>query len=373
MAGSIRKRGKESWEIRSELGRDPVTGRRKFRYQYVRGTKKQAELALTEALHKRDTGNDVTPSKITVAEYLDRWLRDYAEVNVAPSTLLRDRQIVARVKPLIGSLRLQSLRPMHIQQAYTRLLADGLAPRTVLHHHRVLRRALKQAIAWQLAVQNPADATTPPRPPRTEMRALEASEVHTLLEACQNDQLKTIIFTAVGTGMRLGELLGLRWSDLDLTTGAAHVARAAQYLPRAGTTFRTTKTARSRRNVALSPDTVRALREHRARQAERRLALGPSYDDGDLVFATIEGRVLAPHTVSRQFHDLVRRTSVGAVRFHDLRHTAATLMLRAGVHPKVVSERLGHSTIAITLDTYSHVLPDMQRDAAEALDRVLAQ
>jgi integrase len=204
------------------------------------------------------------------------------------------------------------------------------------------------------------------------MQVLNPEEVRMLLDACADEQLKTIIFTAVGTGMRVGELPGLRWSDLDLPAGAAYVARAAQYLPGSGVTFRTPKTARSRRNVALSPDTVRVLREHRAWQAERRLASGSGYEDSDLVFAVGDGRPLSPNNVSQAFLRLEKRLGIEPVRFHDLRHTAATLMLKAGIHPKIVSERLGHSTINITLDTYSHVLPDMQREAAATLDRILA-
>lgn len=143
MAGTIRKRGKESWELRIDIGRHQATGKRQFRYESVRGTKKQAEQALTEALHRRDTGTDVSPNRITVGEYLDRWLRDYAAVNVAPSTLERYRQIVERLKPSLGTLRLQEMRPAHIQETYGQLLRDDLATRTVLHHHRVLREALK--------------------------------------------------------------------------------------------------------------------------------------------------------------------------------------------------------------------------------------
>ena len=373
MAGTIRKRGEHTWELRTELGRDPETGKRQFRYQYVQGTKKLAEQTLTETLHRRDTGSDVTPNKITVAEYLDRWIRDYAEDNVAPSTLQRYRQIVERLKPLLGALRLQDIRPAHIQEAYGRLRRDELAARTVLHHHRVLHEALKQAVRWQFLANNPADAVTPPRPERTEMHALDPSGVHQVLDACADLQLRTIISMAVNTGMRLGELLGLRWSDCDLDVATVHLVRAAQYLANTGITFRTPKTNRSRRSIALSADTIEVLREHRRRQLEARLAIGPGYRNGDLVFATVEGDPLPPYRVSTNFSHLVKRLGIGPLRFHDLRHTAATLMLRAGIHPKIVSERLGHATVAITLDTYSHVLPDMQRDAAAALDAVLAR
>ena len=238
MAGTIRKRARETWAVRFELGRDPGTGRRRFRYRTVRGTKKDAERALTQALHRRDTGTDIAPARVTVAEYLQRWLRDYAAANVAPSTLRRYQQIVGRLLPLLGSLRLQHLRPTHIQKAYAALLQDGLAARTVLHHHRVLREALQHAVRWQLAASNPADAVSPPRPAEREMRALTPDEVHRLLAADGDPGLRAIIHVAVTTGLRLGELLGLRWSDLDLDGGTASISRAAQYLSGTGITFR---------------------------------------------------------------------------------------------------------------------------------------
>ena len=371
MAGTIRKRARETWEVRFELGRDPGTGRRRFRYRTVRGTKKDAERALTQALHRRDTGTDIAPARVTVAEYLQRWLRDYVAVNVAPSTLRRYEQIVGRLLPLLGALRLQHLRPTHIQEAYAALLQDGLAARTVLHHHRVLREALQHAVRWQLAASNPADAVSPPRPADREMRALTPGEVHRLLAADGDPGLRAIIHVAVTTGLRLGELLGLRWSDLDLDGGTASISRAAQYLSGTGITFRQPKSARSRRNIALSAETVRTLREHRRRQLERRLAAGPAYVDQDLVFATADGSVRPPYQVQAAFRTLVQRVGLGPVRFHDLRHTAATLMLRAGVPIKIVSTRLGHATAGLTLDTYSHVTPDMQREAAAAVDAVL--
>lgn len=373
MPGTVRKRGKDSWELRFDIGRHPKTGKRQFRYKTIKGTKKQAELALTEEMRRRDTGIDVNPAKITVTEYFDRWLRDYARPNVAPSTFNRYGQIASRLNQHLGSLRLQDIRPAHIQDAYGRLTADGLAARTMLHHHRVLKEALRHAVRWQLLSVNPADAVTPPRPERTEMRALNPDEVNRLMEACEDDHLRTIIFTAVATGMRLGELLGLRWADLDLTGGMAYLVRSAQYLSATGVTFRPMKTARSQRSIALSTETVRVLREHRSRQLEARLAVGPGYEDGDLVFADVDGSPLPPYRISDRFRRLVKRLGLYPLRFHDLRHTAATLMFRANVHPKVVSERLGHSSIAITLDTYSHVIPSMQRDAADAIDTILAE
>ena len=371
MTGHIVRRGADSWRIVVELPRDAVTGRRRQQRFTTRGTKKEAERALVDALRRRDRGIDIEPTRVTVAEYLERWLKDYAEQNVAPSTLQRYKQIVRRLSPLIGGVRLQEVRPTQLQAAYAELGRDGLAARTVLHHHRVLKEALKHAVGWQLLEQNPAEAVRAPRPERPEMRSLNPGEVAQLLDACGDDDLRRLVFTAVSTGLRLGELLGLRWSDVDLEGGAVTIGRTAQYLGPDGVQLRTPKTPRSRRTISLSASTVATLREHKVAQNKRRLRLGPGFQDGGFVFAAPDGRVLAPYSVSEPFRRAIEGAGLSGVRFHDLRHTSATLSLLAGVPAKVVSDRLGHTSVAFTLDTYAHVLPEQQREAAQALDRIL--
>lgn len=371
MSGTIRKRGRRSWEIRFDVGRDPATGRRRFRYHTVRGTKRDAERALTEALHTRDRGAEVAPTRISCGEYLQRWLDDYARPTLAPATVRRYEQIAERLTRLLGAVPLPRLRPVQIQDAYARLADDGLAARTVLHHHRVLREALHHAVRWQLLAQNPADAVIPPRAATQEMRALRPKEVGVLLGSTDDAQLRAIIHAAVTTGLRLGELLGLQWTDIDFEVATASIRRPARYLSGDGTTTGPPKTARGRRTIALSTETVRILREHRTRQLEHRLASGVVFQDGDWVFPDALGGLQPPYRISDTFRRIVGRTDLGHVRFHDLRHTAATLMMQAGVPTKIVSTRLGHSTAALTLDVYSHVTPDMQRDAAAAIDDIL--
>ena len=371
MTGHMERRGKGSWRITVELAPDPVIHRRRKRTFTIHGTKKEAGRALTEALRLRDQGIDIAPNRITVAEYLERWLSDYAEPNVAPSTLQRYQQICRRLAEHLGALRLQALRPAHIQTTYSRLRENALAPRTVLHHHRVLKEALRHAVGWQLLERSPADAVSAPRPERVEMRALDADEVERLVNACEDDDLRRLVFVAVSTGLRLGELLGLRWVDLDLEAGTAAVRRTSQYLGPDGVKLRAPKTARSRRTISLSPSTVVVLREHRVAQNERRLRMGPSYGDQGVVFAGHDGRLVAPYSASAEFRKVVRRLGLTGFRFHDLRHTSATLALQAGVPAKVVSERLGHASVAFTLDTYAHVLPDQQRQAADLMDSLL--
>jgi integrase len=383
MAGSVRRRGKGSWEVAIRLGRDPVTGRWRRRFIAVRGTKRDAERVLAEALHKRDTGVDVAPCRLTAAEYLRRWLRDYVSHNCAPSTVIRYTGIIERhLIPRIGALLLRDLRPAHIQATYGEALAPGgrldgkpgpLSPRTVLQHHRVLKEALSHAVEWQLIARNPADAVRPPHFRRREMRVLSPEEARRFLELAQDSPYYVLIYLALSTGARMGELLGLRWADLDLNSGTMRITRTAGWLPGVGVVFSTPKTQRAVRPVALSRDTVDVLRRHRRAQLETRLTLGPAYEDQDLVFAWATGRPQNRGAVRRELQQLAAKAGFEGLRFHDLRHTAATLMLAAGVNPKVTSERLGHATVAFTLDTYSHVLPDMQRQAAEAMDRLLGR
>jgi integrase len=333
-----------------------------------------------QLLHQRDGGIDAPPGKLAVGEYLQRWLEDYAKGNTAPRTYERYEQIVRQhLIPALGAIPLARLRPQHIQACYSEARQagridgkdGGLSAQTVLHHHRVLREALHHAVRWQLLARNPADAVEAPRPPRHEMRVLTPDGVQRLLAACEDSELYAIVFVAVATGLREGEILALRWSDVDLHGSSAHVTRTLQYVSGRGLLFREPKTSRSRRRVSLSRETVAVLSEHRRRQLERRLALGPGYEDQNLVFVGSAGKPIPPYSVSQRFATLVKAAGIGPLRFHDLRHTSATLMLSAGVHPKIVSERLGHSGVAITLDTYSHVLPGLQEEAANLLDAFL--
>ncbi len=371
MTGYIERRGKGSWRVVVELAPDPLTGRRRRRKVTVRGTKRDAERALAEAVSLRDHGIDIEPRRLTVAEYLDRWLRDYAEPNVAPSTLKRYRGICRVIAESLGGLRLQALRPAHIQAVYSHLRERRLAARTILHHHRVLKEALGHAVGWQLIERNPADAVSAPRVERREMQSLDAGGVERLVGACEDDNLRRLVFTAVSTGMRIGELLGLRWDDLDLEARTATVRRTAQYLGSGGVVLRPPKTSRSRRTISLSPSTVAVLREHRVAQTEQRLLLGPAYEDHGVAFAAPDGRLMAPYAASARFRTVARRLGFTGLRFHDLRHTSATLALQAGVPAKLVSDRLGHASVAFTLDTYAHVLPDQQRQAADLMDSLL--
>jgi integrase len=372
---AIRKRGK-SWLVAVELGRDPATRKRRRAHATV-ATKREAEREEARLRHQAATGLDLEPTRITVADYLQRWL-GAVRPNLATSTYLRyDGLLRHQVMPHIGAIPVSKLRPLHVQQLYACLQeagrADGrggLSPRTLLHVHRVLSEALEQAVRWQIVHRNVCKAVEAPQARRAEMRTLSREDTRRLLEAAQagGSVYGSAVILAVHTGLRLGELLGLGWQDVDLERGIVVVRRALQYVPGEGLAFRETKTGRARRTLPLGPAALETLRRLRRRQLKDRLALGPAYCDSGLVLADPLGRPVPPYRVSQRFPTLVKRLGLAPLRFHDLRHTHASLLLARGVHPKIVSERLGHGSITITLDTYSHVLANLQEEAARDLD-----
>lgn len=273
--------------------------------------------------------------------------------------------------PELGRVRLGQLTPAHVQRLYAGLLGRGLSPSTVRRVHAALHRALGQAVRWRLATSNVADLVDPPQPVRKEMVALTPVHVRLLLEAATGERLEALFAVAVTAGLRRGELLALRWSDVDLDDGFVRVVGSLARARGKGVAITNPKTPRSRRRVELTATAVDALQRHRAVQAAERLAAGPWWKTGDLVFTNHQGGFLAVKDVYAAYHRVLDRAGLPRVRFHDLRHTAATLMLSRGVHPKVASEMLGHSTIAITLDLYSHVTETMQREAARVVDALL--
>lgn len=378
MKGHLEQRDKSRWSIVLELGRD-AAGKRMRRRVTFHGTKRQAQDELARLIHELNTGVSVEPQRLDVGEYLEIWLRDYVAIGVAPRTGERYAEIVRKhLVPAFGHLKLAKLRPLHITAYYSEALKSGrldgkggLSAQTVLHHHRVLREALQQAVKWRLLAVNPADAVEPPRPQRNEMRVLTETETVALLAATRDTKLHVPVLLAVTTGLRAGELLAVRWQDVDLEAGTLSVVQTLQST-KAGLIFGQPKTRRSRRVVKLLPVAVEALREHRRDQVEARLQAGDVYVDHDLVFGREDGAPWHPGTFANDWKKFKRAQGL-TLRFHDLRHTHATLLLRQGVHPKVVSERLGHSSVGITLDTYSHVLPDMQEDAAMKLETALSR
>ncbi len=344
-------------------------GQRKYLYA---ATRREAARKLASALKARLDGLPLVRERQTVAKYLEHWL-ETAKPTVRPRTFVRYEEYVRlHAIPELGRISLARLSPQHLQHLYANRLDAGLSPATVAHLHAVLHRALEQGARWGLVPRNVAKLVTPPRAERQEMSTLSPEQARAFLVAAQGDRLEALYVLALNTGMRQGEMLALRWRDVDLEGGSLQV-RATLQRTSEGFTFSEPKTAHSRRQVALTAPAVEALRRHRARQLEERLSMGAAWEDNDLVFANEVGRPIeGTNLIRRWFYPLLERADLPRVRFHDLRHTAATLLLGQGVHPKIVSEMLGHSQIAITLDLYSHVTPTMQRQAVEALEAALS-
>lgn len=376
MRGHIVKRGKNSYSIVVSMGKDATTGKYKYQWVSVKGTKKEAEKHLSELLHQLDTGTFMKPGKTTLAEYLERWLKDYAWPNLAPRTAEGYESIIHRhLIPSLGSMTLTLLKPEHLQRYYSEKLTGGrcdgkgaLNPTTVSHHHTCLHRALKMALKWGLINRNPADAVTPPRPQRAEIHTMNEDDITKFFEAAKATPYYVLFYEALFTGMRRSELLALRWCDVDLLLCQVYVTRSLHHLRTGEIVFRAPKTAKGRRMVSLSPSAALLLQEHWDKQEAQRAMLGIPLKDDDLIFSDLAGKPLLPDTVSHVWVKLVKRAGLEGIRFHDARHTHASLMLKQGAHPKVVQERLGHATISTTLDLYSHVAPGLQETAAARFD-----
>jgi len=369
--GYVRRRGKQSYSVAVSVGRDPVTGKYKYVWEGVKGTRRDAERRLSELLHRLDTGAFVSPSKTTVADYLRRWLEEYVKPNLSPRGFERYESI-ARVHliPDLGTIALTQLRPEHLQRHYASKLNKGLSPRSVRYQHVVLHKALETAMKWGLVLRNVADGVDVPRSRRRDMQTWSEFEVRHFLEVAKGSPYYPLFHTALYTGMRRGELLALRWRDVGVQE--VHVNRSLHQLRDGSYVFTQPKSAKSRRAIDLSPSSILTLAEHRERQEGIRAMIGIPLGQDDFVFSTPEGKALRPNTVSRAWTMLAARAGVRVIRLHDARHTHASLMLKQGVHPKIVQERLGHGSIQVTLDTYSHVAPGLQRAAAESFDKLVS-
>jgi integrase len=354
--GTVYKRSDGRWE--AAFG---IDGRRQ---RYVGRSQREVRVKLLAARRALEQGIVLSSSSQRVDEYLARWLEDSVRPSVRWTTHRAYSLCMRRLSPLVGHLRLTALTPQAVQAAYAALLKKGLSRRSVEQTHTVLHRALRQAVLWGLMLRNPTEAVTVPRPTRREMRTLTEEEVGRLFEASRGHRLHALWVLLATTGLRLGEARGLLWSDIDFANGRLVVNRALQRQTGTGYVFVEPKTARSRRTVYLAPGTLSALSEHRRRQAEDQLATGPEWNNTGLVFTTAGGRPADGTWVIKWFHRALDQTGLQRLRIHDLRHTAATHLLRRGVHPKVVQELLGHSTISLTLDTYSHVAPALHAEVA---------
>ena len=379
MAGQIIKRGESAWLVRVFLGRDPETGKRKYFSHVVHGTKKQAQAYLNGALRERDLGRFQEPTRVTVTEYLKRWMESAAAPKLRDRTFRDYAEIIKRyLRDSLGPIRLHQLTPLRIQNLYGELHDQNLAAATIRKVHVVLSSALDQAVRWGMLPYNPALSVELPRhkggPRLQKMLVLTPEEASRFLAACVGNRWGALLSFALQTGARPSEYLALQWKDVDWNRGTVRIQRTL-YRHRGGRgwSFEETKTACGQRSISLSDSQLAELKAHAERQAYEKHVFADNYTDLDLIFAGTTGQPLCNSNLLQTYlRPLLAEAGLNPkVTLYTLRHTHATLLLIAGVHPKVVAERLGHSSIKLTLDVYSHVMPGMQQSAIEKLDTLL--
>jgi integrase len=375
--GHIRQRTPGSWELRYSLGRDPATGKRRVATTTVEGKCRDAEKELRRLLRTLDTGEHVDPTRLSVGQWLEQWL-ETVKTEVAPKTHERYGEIARNfLIPALGNYALTKLVPPHIQKAYNGWATGGridgktggLAPQTRRHIHRILRTALARAVEQQVIARNPADVFRKrlPKVERRDLVTLTADQSAQLLEAIGHSRVYWPVLLALLTGMRRGEILALRWKNVDLELGILRVVESLEQT-KTGIRFKTPKSGRHRA-VTLPAYAVQELRRLKCEQAESLLALGVRQTGDTLLCCRSDGEPHQPLSLTYEFARFMGRLKgLLRVRFHDLRHSHATQLLASGVHPKIASERLGHASVGITLDLYSHVTDTMQSEAAAKLD-----
>ena len=376
MKGHLRERSPGYWAIVLDV-RDPETGKRRRKWHSFKGTKRKAQVECSRLISELSGGLYIEADKITVRQFLDRWL-EHIKSQVSPRTHERYDEIVKKnLNPLLGAVALTKLRPMQISDAYGKALSagrrdgkGGLSPSTVRYLHVILKSAMGQAVRWQMLARNPVDAVDPPKIERSAMNTYDLAQTADLIDATRGTRMTITVMLAVLCGLRRGEIAALRWRNINLGAAQLAVTESAEQT-KAGVRYKQPKSGKGR-TVALSARVVNELRSRRVQQAQELLVLGIPLADDAFVVAQADGSPLQPRTITHQWHLLLSNNkALPRIRFHDLRHAHATHMLSSGVHPKIASERLGHSKVGITMDLYSHVMPGMQEDAAARVDRDL--
>jgi integrase len=373
--GQIIDKGANKWMVRIFRGRD-ASGKKQYFNKLVNGRKSDAQKYLTAKLREKDVGAFVGGIKLTLGDHLDSWLQ-IIRARVEPQTYNSyETALRVHVRNRLAHKRLSEIKIHDVQAIYNEMKVEGLSPRTIRYTHAVLAMALKKAIELDYIVKNPCDFVELPKQTKDETKAMSPEQASVFLQCAQTDRHGLVFEVALISGMRPEEYLSLRWADLDVGRNMVSVRRAVVWVKGGGFKFGEPKTAKSRRSIPLPANLVSKLKAHRKRQLEYRLQLGSTYSNLDLVFASETGGPLHYRNLTQRHYEKILKVagleSAGFV-LYSLRHTCATLLLAAGENPKVVADRLGHSSVKTTLDTYSHVLPDMQRSASDKLDGMLYQ
>jgi integrase len=376
MKGHIRERSPGHWAIILDQ-RDPATGNRKRKWYSFKGTKRQAQSECARLITGTNDGSYVEPSKVTVLQFFERWLK-HIKPNVAPRTYERYEQIATKnIAPLLGAKTLSKLQPIDISEAYAQALESGrrdgkggLSPRTVHHMHRILYSALSQAERWKLISRSPAALLEKRDRPKIEHKpvaTIDAPTTAAVMDAARERRLFIPLVLAALCGIRRGEITALRWRSIDLDAGRLAVVASTEQTDKGPIREKEAKSGKAR-TVALPSLAVEELRRWRVTQAEKLLKLGIRTDDSWHVVTNEDGSSPQPRSVTRALNKFLKEWNI---KLHGLRHSHASHMLASNVHPKIVQERLGHSSIAITMDIYSHLMPNMQGEAAAAVDGVM--
>lgn len=376
MRGNITRRGKTSWRLKFDLGRDPVSGKRLTRLVTVRGKRQDAERELTRLLSAAHGGTLVDHSNVTVAEYFREWMA--ADHHLSAKTLERYKQLIEQqLIPHLGNVPLQKLKPSQVQTWHSTLLRGGgkngkpLSANTVRQAHRVLHRGLERAVEAEALSRNAAHPIKPPKVEAVEVEALTAGDMASVLGKLEGHPLHPIAALALGSGMRRGELLALRWQDVDLAAKSVKVERSLEQTA-AGLRFKSPKTRHGKRTISIPDSTVEILNAHRKRQLELRMALGLGKPDADaLIFCQPGGSPLTPDYLSRDWRLAVKALKLPPVVFHALRHSHASALIASGLDVLTISRRLGHGSPVVTLTTYAHLFSKTDTAAANAIEAAL--
>jgi len=367
--GQIIARGGRRWLIRVYLGRDHETKKRNYHNRTIHGPMREAQAYLTRKFRERDLGRDLEGAKITLNEYLDRWIETAVKPRVRGKTCQDYEGMLRRyIRPHLGARALAAMRPLDLQATYQQMIERGLSSRTVRYTHVVLKSAMRQALQWRLLLENPADGVKVSQQPRGEMRSFTVEQAQTFLKAALATPHGPVLAVALTTGMRPSEYLGLKWQDIDWTRQTVSVVRSIRRLD-GRWCFCDTKRSRSRRPIKLQRWIVGLLRDLQTKASATDLCP----EARDLVFRTLLGQPINADYLAKHFRSILDLAGLPRIRLYDLRHSAATIALAAGVSPKVVSEQLGHASTAFTLDTYAHVPPHMQDEAAARVESILVR
>jgi len=365
--GNLTRRGERSWRLKYDVASE---GKRATRYVTLHGTRKQAQAQAAKIIAGVASGLHVDPSTETVAQFSERWLRDWAEISVSNATLARYAGLLRNnVAPTIGAIPIQKLQAAHLQQVYAAMARAGLSDRTRLHAHRVVSLMLSHAAKWNIVPRNVAEIVDAPRVKPREAEILTPAQVQQVLEALRGKPLYLIALVLLTTGLRRGEALALRWQDVDLDAGTLRVEQAFGQTKRGGLRLKEPKSRHGRRTVTLPPSAVAELRAHRKAQQELRLFLGIG-GKAELVFDHPDGSPLSPDVITHQWHAAMKAAGLKAM-LHSLRHTHASTLLASGLDVLTISRRLGHATPVLVLTTYGHLIKPDDR-AAAIMEQALA-